>query len=201
MTNTIFSAAILCFVLASSSVNAETIFRLSTRNEPIPENGVVAYTVLRADENEFAFLPPPQWKLEVDQKKSSLSWTSPDFRSLIQIQIQVNAGTSNNAAKLNSEELKAALVARHKQTKILEQFPCYTSGLSGIAFDWERSGEGGFIIRHRSAFIPIAGGYAELTLATPSDQFEKRHMDLMRLLNSFRANHLGPQLSEQKSEP
>ena len=200
MTNRPFFFAIIsCIASTVCPVHAETTFRLFTRNESIPENGVVTYTVLRANESEFTFLPPPQWKLEIDRKAGSLSWTSPDYRCLIQM--QVNAGSSNRAPKLNSEELKKALLARHKQASILGEFPCYTSGLTGIAFDWERPGDSGLAIRSRSAFVPITDGTAELTFSTSRDQFEKRHMDLMRLLNSFRVTAPNPQLSEQRSQP
>lgn len=173
-------------------VQADGTFRLATRNEAIPENGVVTYTVLRTDENEFNFLPPHQWRQTADQKSATLSWTAPDFRT--SIQMQVREANTNEAPKLNATTLRDELVSRNKQVKIVEEFPCYTSGGSGLAFDWERPGESGFTIRSRSAFIPIAGGQVELTLTTSKEQFDKRQMDLMRLLNSLR-------ITPEKSRP
>lgn len=185
MTTKIFLQSILgCILGVAFTIQAETNFRLSTRNEAIPENGIVSYTVLRSEVNEFSFLPPPQWRQAIDQKASSISWTAPDYRT--SIQMQLHNTTSNGIPKLQAESLRQELTSRHKQVKILEQFPCYSSGSAGLAFDWERPGEGGFTIRSRSAFLPIDGGLVELTLTASKEQFETRQMDLMRLLNSLR---------------
>lgn len=182
---------LFAIVLWRPAATAEATFNISTRNEAIPENGTVICTVLKTGENEFTFLPPPQWKPEVDRKTSSMAWTAPDYRSMIQLRLI--AGASNAVPALKPGELKKVLLSRHSHARILEEFPCHTAGLSGVAFDWDRPGEGGFVIRARSAFIPVAGGIAELTLTTPSTQFEARHMDLMRLLNSLRvANPVTP---------
>lgn len=181
----IFLCSILgCILGVASTIHAETTFRLATRSEAIPENGTVSYTVLRTAENEFSFLPPSQWRQAVNQKASALSWTAPDYRT--SIQMQLHGGSSNGIPKLKPEPLQQELLSRHKQAKILEEFPCYSSGSTGLAFDWERPGEGGFTIRSRSAFLPIAGGLVELTLTASKDQFENRQMDLMRFLNSLR---------------
>lgn len=182
--------SLLCIPLASSILIANPAFKIGSRNEPIPENGIATYTVVTTGKNEFTLLPPPRWKSEADAKSTSLSWTSPDYRSMIQMRIM--ASDSDAAPKLKADELRQTIRARHAKVKILEEFPCYTSGLSGLAFDCERPADGGFKLQSRVAFIPISGGTAELTLTAPHEQFTTRQMDFMRLLNSLRVAKLPP---------
>ena len=76
--------------------------------------------------------------------------------------------------------------ALRSMSKIIEEIPCHTSGSSGIAFDSERTVDGQFQVKSRIAFIPVTGGFVQITLTTPKGEFRNRQMDLSRFLNSFR---------------
>lgn len=180
----------LCIPLTGSILFAGPVFKIGTRNEVIPENGTATYTVLTTGKNEFNLLPPPRWRPEVDARSASLSWTSPDYLSMIQMQIKSSEG--DDIPQLKADELRQILQSRHEKAKILEAFPCYSSGLSGLAFDCERAPDNGFLVCSRIAFLPVSGGIVELTLTAPKEQFIARQMDLMRLLNSLRVTKPPP---------
>lgn len=167
-------------------VSAEP-FSMSTRTVEIPESGHVTYTVLRTANNEISFLPPQAWKAAIDAKAGTITWTSPDYRSMIRLRIQ-DDGTSQ-VPKLQPEELRQAVLQELTGAKITEEFPCYTAGGSGLAFDAEHVVKGDFPVASRLAFVPIPGGTAQFNLTSPRDQFSKKQMVLSRFLTSFRVEN------------
>jgi len=165
-------------------------FSIGAREESIPENGTVTYTVVKTDQNEFSFLPPPGWRAEVDKKRNTLTWTSPDYRSMVRLKISDTDGDTTPNLKL--AELRQLISEQNEDSKIIEESPCYTSGLAGLAFDTERATEGKFVVNSRIAFIPVTGGYAQVVLTSPKEEFRTRQTDLSRYLNSFRVTKLKP---------
>lgn len=163
---------------------------VGTRNEIIPENGTVIYTVAKSGQNEFTFLPPHGWKSEVDANANTLTWTSPDYRSMVRLKITDTDGDA--IPKLNADELRQAISLEQSLAKIIEEHPCYTSGSAGIAFDFERTVDGKFLVNSRIAYIPVPGGFAQITLTAPKEEFRSRQVDLSRFLNSFRLVKLKP---------
>jgi hypothetical protein len=161
-------------------------FKVGVRDEEIPEAGTVTYTTLTTSVNEFVFLPPPRWKREVDPKSGTILLTSSDFRSTIRV--LVPAPKSEEIPVLKADELRQALLQEMAGARIVEEFPSYTSGLAGLAFDAERIVENKIQIRSRDAFFAVAGGTVRVTLVAPMDQFTARQTDLSRFLNSFRTN-------------
>ncbi len=180
--------ALLLFA-TSVHLHSQAAFQIGTRNEEIPENGVVSYTVVRTTRNEFSFLPPPQWRAETDAKAETLSWTSPDYRSMIQLQLPKTA--TDETPKLKAEELRATILSPSTKLTLTGEFPCYTSGLSGLAFDTTQHVDGKFETSTRTAFFPVSGGVARITLTAPKEQFTTRQLDLSRYLNSLKVTKLG----------
>jgi len=170
-------------IIAPSECSADSL-SIGTRNEIIPENGTVIYTVAKTGVNEFTFLPPPGWKLAVDAKANTLTWTSPDYRSMVRLKISDTDGDA--LPRINADELRQTVNQESESSKIIAETPCYTSGSSGIAFDFERTVDGKFQVNSRIAFIPVTGGIIQITLTTPKEEFKSRQMDLSRFLNSFR---------------
>jgi len=166
-------------------------FTLSSRTTEIPESGQVTYTILRTEKNETAFLPPPGWKSEFDAKGGTITWTSPDYQSMIRLKISNNG--SDQSPKLRPEELRETVGQEISGAKINEEFPCFTSGASGLAVDCEHTEKGQFTMASRVALVPIPGGLARFTLTSPKDQFTKRQIDFSRFLNSFRIENNKPQ--------
>lgn len=159
-------------------------FTLGSRTAEIPESGKVTYTILRTEKNKTSFLPPSGWKSDVDAKGGTVTWTSPDYQSMIRLKIS-NHG-DDQTPKLRPEELRQAVAAEFAEAKINEEFPCFTSGSSGLALDCEHVAKGQFAMTSRVALVPIPGGLAQFNLTSPKDQFTKRQIDFSRFLNSFR---------------
>jgi len=111
---------------------------------------------------------------------------SPHCRSIIRLKISDNSGDA--IPKLKAAGLRQVRSQEQESSNIIGELPCYTSGSAGLAFDSEREVEGKF----RVAFIPVTGGFAQITLTTPNEEFRGRQMDLGRLLNSFRVTKLKP---------
>ena len=159
-------------------------FSLGSRTAEIPESGKVTYTILHTEKNETSFLPPSGWKSDIDAKGGTITWTSPDYQSMLRLKIS-NHG-DEQTPKLRPEELRQAVAAEFAEAKINEEFPCFTSGASGLALDCEHVAKGQFAMASRVALVPIPGGLAQFNLTSPKDQFVKRQIDFSRFLNSFR---------------
>jgi hypothetical protein len=159
-------------------------FSVSSRTTEVPESGQVTYTIIRTEKNETSFLPPPGWKSEVDAKAGTITWTSPDYQSMIRLKITGSGG--DQSPKPRPEELREVVAQEFASAKINEEFPCFTSGASGLALDCEHVVKNQFVMSSRVALVPIPGGLAQFTLTSPKDQFTKRQGDLSRFLNSFR---------------
>ena len=159
-------------------------FTLGSRTAEIPESGQVTYAVLRTEKNEMSFLPPSGWKSDVDAKGGTITWTSPDYQSIIRLKITSQGG--DQPPKLRPEELRETVVREFAGAKVNGEFPCFTSGASGMAVDCEHVAKGQFEMASRVALVPIPGGLAQFNLTSPKDQFAKRQIDFSRFQNSFR---------------
>jgi hypothetical protein len=159
-------------------------FTLGSRTAEIPESGKVTYTILRTGKNEVSFLPPSGWKSEVDAKGGTITWTSTDYQS--SIRLKITDGGGDQAPKLRAEDLRETVAQEISGAKINEEFPCFTSGASGLALDCEHVAKGQFAMASRVALVPIPGGLTQFNLTSPKDQFTKRQIDFTRFLNSFR---------------
>lgn len=179
---------LLCIAATTANECTAAPLSIGTRNETIPENGTVTYTVVKTGQNDLSFLPPPGWKAEADAKANTLTWTSPDYLSMIRLKI--SEGEGDAIPKLNADELRQTISQELENSKITEEFPCYTSGSTGLAFDSERAVGDKFLVKSRIAFIPVPGGFARITLTAPREEFRTRQMDFSRFLNSFRITRL-----------
>jgi len=159
-------------------------FTLGSRTAEIPENGKVTYTILRTEKYETSFLPPSGWKSEIDAKGGTITWTSADYQS--SIRLKISDGGGGQTPKLRAEELREAVAQEIPGAKINEEFPCFTSGASGLALDCEHVAKGQFAMASRVALVPISCGLVQFNLTSPKDQFTKRQIDFTRFLNSFR---------------
>ena len=147
-----------------TDLSAEPI-SLGSRTAEIPESGKVTYTILHTEKNETSFLPPSGWKSDIDAKGGTITWTSPDYQSMIRLKIS-NHG-DEQTPKLRPEELRQAAAAEFAEAKINEEFPCFTSGSSGLALDCEHVAKGQFAMASRVALVPIPGGLAQFNLTSP----------------------------------
>jgi hypothetical protein len=177
----------LLFALLAFNLSAEP-FSISLRAVTIPESGEVTYNVIRTARHEFSFLPPSGWKAETDIKARTVTWTSTDYRSVIRLKISDDKG--DQVAKLQTEQLRQMIATELPGAKITQEFPCYTSGASGQAFDSERTLNDQFPVTTRMAFVPVVGGFVQFNLTAPREQFTALQIDFGRFLNSFRNEKL-----------
>lgn len=171
-------------ILAWANPTYAEPFSLSTRTIEIPESGEVTNTVLRTATHEFTFQAPAQWKSTIDTKAGVIHWTSGDYRSALRFRITTNGG--GQRAQNRPEELKHVVLRELPAAKFSEQFPCYSGGASGVAFDLESFLDDKHATAIRVAFIPFSHGHVQLNLTTARDEFQERQVDLTRFLNSLR---------------
>ena len=158
-------------------------FLLSTRTTEIPERGAVTTTVLRTSESEFSFLSPVGWRSEVDAGRQMITWTSPDYTSVLRLQIRFQG--SGQANRLRPEDLRQVVLQELPAARITEEFSCPSGSAPGLAFDAERRGAADGAVLSRMAFLPVPGGRAEVLLSTPREHFAQRQTELTGFLNSF----------------
>ena len=178
---------LLPFAVLAFNLSAES-FSISLRTVTIPENGEVTYNVIRTARQEFSFLPPSGWRVETDSKARTVTWTSTDYRSVIRLKLSDENG--DQVAKLQTEQLRQTIATELPGAKITQEFPCYTSGTSGVAFDSERTVNDRFPVITRVAFVPVVGGFVQFNLTAPREQFTATQVDFNRFLNSFRNERL-----------
>jgi hypothetical protein len=170
--------------LAAGLPAAAGTFVLSTRTTEIPERGEVTSTVLRVPQLEFTFLSPAGWRCEVDAGKGTLTWTSPDYASVLRLQVRFQGG--GRPDQLRSEELRQVVLQELPAARITEEFACPSGAGAGLAFDAERVVHEEFPVSSRMAFVPFPGGRAEILASAPRDQFSQAQVELTGFLNSFR---------------
>jgi len=158
-------------------------FFLTTQTVEIPESGIVTNTVLCTPSCEFAFLPPRDWKLGFHTNAIRLTWQKRDLASEITLTVVFKEG--GQIPQLQPEILRGIALSRHPGAVIVEEFPCYTRNAKGLAFDMENVSARQFKSNSRLAFIPFKGGWVELALTSPSDQFAEDQLELGLLLNSL----------------
>jgi hypothetical protein len=158
-------------------------FLLSTRTTEIPERGEVTTTVLRTSESDYSFLSPLGWRSEVDAARQMITWTSPDYTSVLRLQIRFQGSGRSN--QLRPEELRQVVLQELPAARITEEFSCPSGSAPGLAFDAERRMASEVSVLSRMAFLPVPGGRAEVLLSTPRERFAQRQAEFTGFLNSF----------------
>jgi hypothetical protein len=150
----------------------------------IPERGPVTSYVLEQSEHRFAFLPPPEWRLNLEASRDKLTMLPKSLTASISFTIQVVP--TNQPSSLDASWLRGQLVRRFDNVEIIREFPCYTSDRKGLAFDVEKAAANGTKMAYRVAFVPYPGGLIEFVLAAPARKVVDYHFAFANLLTSFR---------------
>jgi hypothetical protein len=150
----------------------------------IPERGPVTSYILQKSDHRFAFLPPPEWRLNLEASTDQLTMLPTNLTASISFAIQVFP--TNLASSLDASWLRGQLVKRFGSAEIIREFPCYTSDRKGLAFDLEMAVTNGAKMAYRVAFVPYAGGLIEFDLAAPAPKVADYHFAFANLLTSFR---------------
>ena len=179
--------AALCLLGLAQRAGA---FSLTQHQLAMPEGGFVPCHRVQLETNVFSFVPPAQWRLNVEAEKQKITYQTPTRETTLSIQFtDKNPGAKSGT---NSEKLRAELLERFPDAEILESFPCYTNGGQGWAFDLVRTTGGQFKTCIRIGFVPYEGGTVEFTLAALPDQFRQQQLCFGALLTSFGSAPLPP---------
>jgi hypothetical protein len=158
--------------------------QLFSRPLMIPERGAVPSYVLQQSDHRFAFLPPPDWRLNLEASADKLTMLPTNLTASISFAIQVFP--TNQPSSLDAPWLRGQLVKRFGNAEIIREFPCYTSDRKGLAFDLEVAVTNGARMAYRVAFVPYAEGLIEFDLAAPAPKVADFHFAFANLLTSFR---------------
>ena len=170
------------------SLQAGDPFILGTKTTEIPERGEVTMTTLKTAEHQFIFLAPAGWRPQVDAAAGTITWTSADDTS--RLQLRINLSGSGRPTPLRPEELRQVVLQELPAAKITEEFTCHSGSSSGQGFDLERVVDGKFAMSSRMAYFPFAAGRIEVHLSTPTDQFPQRQHEWTGFLNSLQVRAL-----------
>ena len=150
----------------------------------IPERGLVTAYVLQKSDRHFAFLPPPEWRLNLEASADKLTMLPTNLTASINFAIQVVS--TNQSRSLDASWLRSQLAKRFDQAEVLREFPCYTSDRPGLAFDLETVATNGSKMAYRIAFVLYGEGLIEFDLAAPAASVADYYFAFANLLTSFR---------------
>ena len=167
-----------------ASAAATNQFRLSLCPMVIPERGTVTGYVLLTSHGRFSFLPPLNWAVK---EKASTKEVVMMARNLItSIRLRIVQDTLEADREVRMARWREAISENYPDGKITQEFPCYTSKVTGAAFDLERVAANKTKIFTRLAFIPLSDGRVEFELTTTSSELAETRLVLGNLLTSFR---------------
>jgi hypothetical protein len=198
-----FSGLLACIQLASaqdSKTNAEPP-KLEARfyQQNTPFSGEITRGILVAKESQFSFVMPAGFRHQIDPAEKKVSLTSTNYTCAITAKIFEKA--TDGPADLKSDTLRARVLGRHKDAKVVDEFNASIESLSGPAFELEWLSDAGLKMTMRTAFVPYPAGYIEFTVQAPTAEIRRYDQPLNQLLLSFRTSPLGKELAVQEFLP
>ncbi|MFO1500243.1 MAG: hypothetical protein U1G07_17955 [Verrucomicrobiota bacterium] len=163
--------------------HAASDFYLREQRVKAPEMGEILTYVLVAGGEEYAFVPPFEWRIGSEAERRRLVLTSRDRSASILVSLQPpNAALGKEA---EPEALRRQVLARFNGGRIMEEFACHTGSHNGRAFDVAWTGPGDVAMTSRLAFFATASGAIEFNLSTMAGRFRPSEKVLGSLLTSF----------------
>lgn len=155
---------------------------LESRMVSIPENGFVSCLIVRTAQSEVSLVPPPLWKLAIDTNSTTLTWQTPDYRTMLRLRLAPGQG---RVVSLNKEALRERVRLDFPDAEIRDEAECFTATHSGTGFELQQR-KTKFPSVTRLAFVPYDGGLLELQLTCPLDDSEQTRHRLTSVMNSLR---------------
>ena len=150
----------------------------------IPERGeVIGYSIVSGT-NRFSIVPPPRWRVRVNQKEGMIFLTPRDLSASVSIEIE--AGGTNNVPIQDVNVLRDRLLARWPESRITRAFKAPSGIGEGLAFDFERTGKSKIKVSNREVAIPSQGALVTFILSAPANRFDKLTVPFGALLTSCR---------------
>ena len=190
------SGFVLLFSLVLTPLWAVDTFQLIPGFEEIAERGRVPSYIILTESNRFSFLPPPGWNVSQNASERKITLVSKDLGASISFSIMPADAAAGKT--LAVEALRDQMLVRFPDAKIVRDFPCFSGGNAGQAFDLERLISKKSPISMRVAIVPFPGGKLEFSLTTASQNFPKHHRTFGILLSSFQIGPLSPPPTPKK---
>lgn len=204
ITKSIAVAAFLLVLHAEAQETAKTPVeppKLDARfyQQNTPFSGEVTRGILVAQASQFSFVMPPGFRRQVDAAEKKISLTSTSYTCAITAKIFESA--SDGQKDLKPDALRAEVLGRHKDSKIVDEFKASIESMSGSGFELEWVSERGQKMTTRAAFVPYAAGHIEFTVQAPTSEIRQYDQSLNQLLLSFRTSPVGKELAVQEFLP
>jgi len=159
-------------------------FRLAMCPLVIPERGTVTGYLLQTSQGRFSFLPPLNWAVKEKAAAKEVVMMARNLISSIRLRIVQDTPAANREAQL--ARWREVVSENYSDGKVTAEFPCYTSKVTGVAFDLERVAANKAKIFTRLAFIPLSDGRVEFELTTTFNETADVRLAFGNLLTSFR---------------
>ena len=157
-------------------------FRVFTERVPMQEQGFVYGYAVVIDNRKFSFLPPGDWIEESNAKERLITFTRRDLKAVLTVGIsRTNINSKMWASKIHEE---------FPEAKITADFVCYTAGLEGRAFEFERTSPRNLKLVTRLAFVPFSGGLIKFQMTTAPEIFRSCHPLFGRVVTSFQVQDM-----------
>jgi hypothetical protein len=154
--------------------------RFSYFEERISEAGTIKKTRIAIDALTLNCQPPYGWQPEVDEGQSSVRFRSLNLSAAFSITV-----LPKTAAGESSKDLRTRLGKEFGKIEIVEEFPAYTAGPAGIAFELKQDLSDRLINRMIVAYFPSGRDLIELKLAAPDVTWSQSRRIWSQFLNSF----------------
>lgn len=133
---------------------------------------------------KFTFLIPEEYRVDTsDPTKVKLA--SPDYSGLIIVGVGGNALPPG--AKMESEALRARVLASYPDAVIKVEQTASANGQTAPSMDFSWKTEGGITRMTRTTFIPTSVGLMEFTLTASPEKFEASLRELNLVMLTFRS--------------
>jgi len=177
----VFAAFVCGGLLDASAVES---FSVSCRQREIPEAGYVKEMVINADQLELSFIPPVYWRTASEANGLRWTWASRDSTALLSLSVRVDP--KQTAVPPNVDAMRKVVLDRYPESRVVEQFRCYSAGGQGQTFDLEQPVDLTLKRFIRVAQVQFQGGAVEFTLVTSKTAFPEYRHAMTGLMNSFR---------------
>jgi hypothetical protein len=191
--------SLFCLWIALHSVLRADDFFLQEQRVTGPEMGEVVCYRLVCGTNQYSFMPPLDWRMQLERGQRRLVFQSPDRTASIFLAIAASNPALDPGA--DPELLGQELRQRFSRANFLEEFPCYTSSHSGRAFDLAWTTPSEVKMASRVAFFSAPGHSLEFTLTTLAGRIQNLRSVLGGLLTSFHQDGAAPAETVPRPSP
>ena len=161
-----------------------------------PFSGEVTRGILVAQARQFSFVLPCGFRQEIIPAERKISLVSTSYTC--EITAKIFEVATDGEFDFKPDSVRARLLARFKETKVVDEFSGSIESMSGPAFEVEWRSDAGMKMTTRAAFVPYPGGHIEFVVQAPSTEIRKYDQSLNQLLLSFRSSPVGEKLAVQE---